>query len=163
MRPKPPPAIRVSGGRNTRFADVGSRCGQACSASFRARRVSGITPELSRTALRPRRWLNLRAISAAAKRSRLERIVKQCPAVSWQRANSGQPGLFCRVSGSRHIGAEHNKCRTHNYPQRRKRGCEDQCVQPDSNKKSSKQSREEPVGAPGVEGRAFSLILHGIA
>ena len=35
-----------------------------------------LTPELSRTDLRPRQWHDLTAISAAAKRSRLERIVR---------------------------------------------------------------------------------------
>ena len=35
-----------------------------------------LTPELSRTDLRPRQWFNLNAISAAAKRARLERIVR---------------------------------------------------------------------------------------
>ena len=37
---------------------------------------TGLTPELSRTDLRPRQWFNLNAISAAAKRARLERIVR---------------------------------------------------------------------------------------
>ena len=39
--------------------------------------LAGLTPELSRTVLRPRQWFNLSAISAAAKRSRLERIVRR--------------------------------------------------------------------------------------
>ena len=38
-----------------------------------------LTPELSRTALRPRQWFNLSAISAAVKRSRLERFVSLLP------------------------------------------------------------------------------------
>src|SRR5690606_41473063 len=37
---------------------------------------SGLTPELSRTDLRPRRWHSLRRHAEAAKRSRLERIVR---------------------------------------------------------------------------------------
>src|SRR5690606_4157942 len=36
-----------------------------------------LTPELSRTALRPRRWHSLRRHAEAAKRYRLERIVRQ--------------------------------------------------------------------------------------
>src|SRR5690606_22743439 len=38
-----------------------------------------LTPELSRTALRPRRTHNLSAGAEAAKRSRLERIVRSLP------------------------------------------------------------------------------------
>ena len=40
-----------------------------------------LTPELSRAALRPWRWFNHSASAEAAKRARLERIVRPVPAV----------------------------------------------------------------------------------
>ena len=43
--------------------------------------VSGLTPELSRAAARHWRWFNHSASAEAAKRARLERIVRPVPAV----------------------------------------------------------------------------------
>ena len=42
-----------------------------------------LTPELSRAAARLWRWLNHSASAEAAKRARLERIVRPVPAVLW--------------------------------------------------------------------------------
>ena len=42
---------------------------------------TGLTPELSRADLRPWRWFNHSASAEAAKRARLERIVRPVPAV----------------------------------------------------------------------------------
>ena len=67
-------------GHNPRVMAVAwARAGQrsSCWALCRCCGSAGLTPELSRSALRPRRCDNVPNNSAAAKRSRLERIVRR--------------------------------------------------------------------------------------
>ncbi len=47
MRPKPPPAVRVSGGRNTRFADAGGHAPDRPAMTRLGHCVSGITTKLT--------------------------------------------------------------------------------------------------------------------
>ena len=58
--------------------------GSSCWALCRCCGSAGLTPELSRAAERPRRWDNLSASAEAAKRTRLERIVRPLATFSCQ-------------------------------------------------------------------------------
>ena len=74
-------------GHNPRvMAGAWARAGQgsSCRALCRCCGSAGLTPELSRAAERPRRWDNLSASAEAAKRTRLERIVRPLATFSCQ-------------------------------------------------------------------------------